>query len=146
MTASRPALRERIEKLRSRLPRPAAPGIAWITGLFALWAAVALLFPKGLPAGVLAMGLVVGGLSGLTAVGLVIIFRSNRIINFPQAEFGTLAATLTVLLINNWHWSYYVAVASGLAVAVVSGMLVDLSLRRFFRAPRLILTVATIGV
>ncbi|HET6793441.1 MAG TPA: hypothetical protein VFH45_03305, partial [Acidimicrobiales bacterium] len=46
------------------------------------------LLPNGLPFGVVLLGLVLGGLSSLTAMGLVIVYRSARIINFAQAEIG----------------------------------------------------------
>ena len=44
-------------------------------------------------------------------------------------------------------WNYFLALAIGLVAAVVLGVLVEtLIIRRFFHSPRLILTVATIGV
>ena len=114
---------------------------------FALWAVAATALPKGLPPGTLMLGLVTGALSSLIAIGLVIVYRSSRIINFAQADFGAVAATLAILLVTRRHWSYFVAVPLGLVVALATGALTELVVvRRFFRAPRLILTVATIGV
>ena len=93
------------------------------------------------------LGAETGALASLTAIGLVIIYRSARIINFAQAAFGTVAASLAVLLVTRSGWNYFVAVPLGLALAVVLGALAELGVvRRFFRAPRLILTVATIGL
>lgn len=102
---------------------------------------------NGLPFGVVALGLVLGALSSLTAMGLVIVYRSARIINFAQAEIGALAATVTVIAVAGSHWPYAAALPLGLTVAVATGALVDTALmRRLFEAPRLIVTVMTIGL
>lgn len=116
--------------------------------LFCVVAAVAgLVLPNGLPIGVVAQGLVLGGLSSLTAMGLVLIYRSARIINFAQAEIGGLAASLAVILVAGKGLPYFVALPIGLASAVAVGALIDATvIRRFFTAPRLILTVATVGL
>jgi ABC-type branched-subunit amino acid transport system ATPase component/ABC-type branched-subunit amino acid transport system permease subunit len=112
-----------------------------------VWAVVGALLPSGLPFGVVLLGLVLGGLYGLTAMGLVLIYRSSRIINFAQVEIGGLAATVAQVMVRGWHQSYFIAVPIGIAVALGTGALIDLIVvRRFFNAPRLILTVATIGL
>jgi branched-subunit amino acid ABC-type transport system permease component len=97
--------------------------------------------------GVLVKGLVVGGLDALVAMGLVLIYRSARIINFSQQIMGGLAAAIAVLLVEGKGWSYWVAVPLGLVAAVVTGWLVEvLFIRRLANAPRLLLTVATIAI
>ena len=112
-----------------------------------VWIVTGALLPSGLPFGVVLLGLVLGGLYGLTAMGLVLIYRSSRIINFAQVEIGGLAATVAQVMVRGWHQSYFLAVPIGIAVAVATGALVDaVVVRRLFNAPRLILTVATIGV
>src|SRR4051812_49969468 len=40
------------------------------------------------PTSVLALGLVNGALSALIAVGLVLVYRANRIVNFAQFDIG----------------------------------------------------------
>ena len=92
-------------------------------------------------------GVIAGLLTSLLAVGIVIVYRANRIVNFAQAELGALPANFALLLIAARHWNYFLATATGLASAILLGILVEfLFLRRFFRAPRLIATVATIGI
>ncbi len=103
------------------------------------------LFP--VPLGILVRGLLVGGLTALVALGMALIYRSNRILNFAQADLGGVPAVLVIMLMTAWGWSYWLALPVGLVAAVVVGGLVELAvIRRFFRAPRLILTVATIGL
>ena len=105
------------------------------------------LLPNGMPLGIVLYGLVLGSLTGLTAMGLVLIYRSSRIINFAQVEIGGLAATVAIVMVTGWHVPYFVALPIGLATAIATGALIDLVvIKRFFTAPRLILTVATIGL
>ena len=116
-------------------------------GVIALLPIAGALLPNGLPFGIVLYGLILGGLSSLTAMGLVIVYRSARIINFAQAEIGGLAASVAVVMVIGWHLPYFLAVPVGMIFAFGTGALVDLTVvRTLFRAPRLILTVATIGL
>src|SRR5436190_12248334 len=124
--------------------RRAALGAA---AVLVVWVIAGALLPSGLPFGVILLGLVLGGLYGLTAMGLVVIYRSSRIINFAQVEIGVLAATVAQVMVRGWHESYFLAVPIGIVVALGTGALIDLVVvRRLFNAPRLILTIATVGV
>lgn len=99
------------------------------------------------PTGLYLQGLVVGLLGALLAIGLVLVYRANRIINFAQGELGAFAATMAAELYQVFHWPYFAAVFAGLAATVLSSLLIEFAvIRRFAKAPRLILTVATIGV
>ncbi|HUP84826.1 MAG TPA: ABC transporter permease [Acidimicrobiales bacterium] len=99
------------------------------------------------PLGVLVQGVVIGGLTALIAFGLALIYRSNRIINFAQGDLGGVPASLAVLCIAGPGIPYFLAVPLGLVAAIAIGALVEFTIiRRFFKAPRLILTVATIAV
>lgn len=120
------------------LARAATPvaGVLWLQVAF---------FP--LPPGQWMFGLVLGAIASLVALGMALVYRANRVLNFAQAELGTAPAVLVVGLVTLGGWSYWLAVPSGLVVAVVLGAVVELAIiRRFTRAPRLILTVATIGL
>jgi branched-chain amino acid transport system permease protein len=99
------------------------------------------------PNGIFLQGLVLGALNGLLAMGLVLVYRTNRIINFAQGALGAFAATLAGWLVQRWGWPFYAAVLVGLVAAVASSAFVEWAIvRRFAKAPRLILTVATIGI
>jgi ABC-type branched-subunit amino acid transport system ATPase component/ABC-type branched-subunit amino acid transport system permease subunit len=105
------------------------------------------LLPRGLPLEVVIPGLILGSLTSLTAMGLVLIYRSTRIINFAQANMGGIAATLVVLLVHVAHCNFWLACAVGLPGAFLLGMQVERAwIRWFSNAPRLILTVVTIGI
>ena len=99
------------------------------------------------PIGVYVQGMVIGGLTALIAFGLALVYRANRIINFAQGDLGGVPAALSVMLILGPGLNYFLAVPIGLAAAIALGALVEfVFIRRFFKAPRLILTVATIAV
>lgn len=97
--------------------------------------------------GAWSLGVVTGLLTALLALGLALIYRANRILNFAQGDLGTVPTTVAVGLITVTGVPYLVGAAAGLASAVVLGGVVELGIiRRFARAPRLLLTVATIGL
>jgi ABC-type branched-subunit amino acid transport system ATPase component/ABC-type branched-subunit amino acid transport system permease subunit len=84
---------------------------------------------------------------GVLAVGLVLVYRSNRIINFAHVEIGAFAATLLGVLVLEYRWPYALALVVSLAAALVVGALVELTVvRRLFEAPRVVVLVATLGV
>lgn len=103
--------------------------------------------PDGLPVEVVVPGLVTGALTSFTAMGLVLIYRSSRVVNFAQANIGGVAVTLTVILTAVLGWSYWIAVPIGIVVAMaIAGYVERVLLGPLRDAPRLIVTVATIGV
>ncbi|MGQ0844887.1 MAG: ABC transporter permease [Sporichthyaceae bacterium] len=111
------------------------------------WAVLNAVLPSGLPLGVVLQGVVLGSLTGCSALGLVLVYRSSRIVNFAQAALGSVAATLSVQLFVGKGWNYYAAFIVGVAVAALTGAICDrLVVQRLFWAPRLVLTVATIGL
>lgn len=125
----------------------AAPPALLVVGAAAAWGVVAAVLPRGLPPGVVVMGAVLGSLTGLTAIGLILIYRASRIINFAQGALGAATGVFAVELFTAWNLNYFVAIAAGLASAAAIGGLIDrLVIRRFFWAPRMILTLATIGL
>ena len=105
------------------------------------------IFPHTAPAGLVLQGVEFGAISGLLAIGLVLTYRSTRIINFSYGAMGGLSGTFGVMLDLGKHWNWFLAMGAGLVAGGLLGALVDIFvIRRFFNAPRLILTVATIGL
>jgi branched-chain amino acid transport system permease protein len=103
------------------------------------------LFP--VPAGVAVEGLILGLLGAMLAVGMALVYRANRILNFAQGELGTAPTVLAVSLVVYAGWNYLLALSVGLVGSLIVGALVELAIiRRFSRSPRLILTVATLGL
>jgi ABC-type branched-subunit amino acid transport system ATPase component/ABC-type branched-subunit amino acid transport system permease subunit len=113
--------------------------------LAAAYAALQQVWPT--PSAVALQGVIVGALTALIAFGLALTYRSNRVINFAQADLGALPASLGLSLLVVWGWSYWLAMPAALVFAVLLGLIVErLVVRPFAKAPRLILMVATIGL
>ncbi len=100
------------------------------------------------PAGVWSLGVVLGLLGSLVALGLALIQRANRILNFAQADLGTVPTAFAYgCITSSWALPYLLSFAIGLVGAAIIGALVEfLLIRRFFKSSRLVLTVATIGI
>jgi branched-chain amino acid transport system permease protein len=117
-------------------------------------AGMPLAFDPGLELGQpLVLGVLQGSVYGLIGLGLVLLFKSNRIFNFAQAEFGTVAGICAYLGLNGrllgigWHMPYPVACTVGVAIGVLSAVLTErLVVRPLFNRPKVILVVGTVGV
>ncbi|HEX3604580.1 MAG TPA: ATP-binding cassette domain-containing protein [Candidatus Dormibacteraeota bacterium] len=103
--------------------------------------------PSQVPLGIVVQGAILGTGTGLLAVGLVLTYRATRAINFAYGAIGGVGAALAVGLHLGhglpWPLAILVALATGVAVG---GLVERLVIRRFENAPRLVLTVATIGL
>jgi branched-chain amino acid transport system permease protein len=101
----------------------------------------------GPPPALFLFGIATGALYGLIATGIILIYRTNRIINFAAAAIGAVPAIFAVLLQvlkGTPYWlTFVITVVGGLLLGGLSDVVV---IRRFRNAPRLILTVATIGI
>lgn len=123
--------------------------IGTVVGFVVLYLVLRLLFRNNQPPqGSYLFGAVLGLLYALIAFGLILVYRANRIINFANAEIGAACAVFAVLLMKSrFHVPYIAALLIALATAVLAGALIEyLVIRRFASAPRVILSVATIGV
>ncbi len=103
--------------------------------------------PDRMPWGVVAQGVIFGTSNALLAMGLILIYRTTRIVNFAYGAMGSMPGALTIGLFVEKGWNYWLAITVGLIVGVGAGALLDiLVIRRFARSSRLVLTVATIGI
>jgi branched-chain amino acid transport system permease protein len=102
---------------------------------------------SSIPQGVFLFGIVIGSLYGLVAAGLILVYRANRIINFAQAEIGAVPAVFVLIMMSKGKIPYAVALPTVIVLSAAVGFIVEfVFMRRFRTAPRLIVTVATIGV
>ena len=100
----------------------------------------------------LVLGIFQGSIYGLIALGLVLLYKSNRIFNFAQAEFGTVAAITAYLALNgklfgiSWHMPYAVACVVGVLLGTLSAVVTERAIvRPLFHRPKVILVVGTVG-
>ena len=117
----------------------------WVVGCLAYLLAVRVLLAGSI--GLLVSGTAVGVLYGIVAVGLVLVHRSHRVINFAVASIGAVPSVAALLLLSRHGLPYPIALAIAVGGGLTLGALVEVVvIRRFRSSPRLILTVATLGV
>ena len=85
------------------------------------WAAASALLPNGVPLGVIVRGLVYGSIDGMIALGLVLVYRSNRIVNFAASALGGVGGVFAVQLFIEKDVPWLLAAFIGLVFGVVIG-------------------------
>src|SRR3954470_2918165 len=91
-------------------------------------------------------GLVSGLVFGLLAMGIVLVYRATRVINFAVGNMGLIGAGLFALMVAQYDVPYWIAAIAALAAGTLYGAIIELVvIRRLFTAPRVIVLVATIG-
>lgn len=99
------------------------------------------------PHQILFNGIAQGAVYGLLAIAVVLIYRSTRVINFAVGNMGLVGTGLLVILVENYSVPYWLALPIALVAGTIYGAVIELIvIRRLFRAPRVIVLVATIGV
>src|SRR4051812_22326273 len=142
---------KRAKDIIDRLPAPVRI-VVWflisVVGLLLYVQALRVLLASNRPPrGEFLWGAIVGLLYAMVAFGLILIHRANRIINFAQAELGAAPAVMAVLLVKVHHFPYLLALPLAIVTGAALGFVVEfVIIRRFSNAPRLVLSVATIGV
>lgn len=127
---------------------PASARAAGATGAFlAAWALAAALLPQGAPVGIVVQGVVQGAPAALTALGLILVWRAQRVVNFSAAALGALAGGFSVRAFSEWQWPYWAVVLLAPVFGLLVGLVVEVAIiRRFASASRLVLGVATLGL
>jgi branched-chain amino acid transport system permease protein len=96
-------------------------------------------------------GIANGAAYGLIGLGLVLLYKSNRIFNFAQGEFATVGAIVTYVFYAGTGFlpkvPFGVAVVFGLLGSVGIALLTErLVIRPMFDRAKVILVVGTVGV
>ncbi len=105
------------------------------------------LFGLELPYAILVAGLASGLAYGLLGVGLVLVYRSSKFINFAHSQIGAFGAAIMAILVLDGGLPYWVALPVGMLVAAAIASSIEVTVvRRLAKAPRLMSMVATLGV
>lgn len=126
-----------------------ALGFVLLALALALFTQVVLPGPKGVPGrgtplATLFYGATQGMVTGLTTAGVILVYRTLRVINFAQTTLGLAGAYFVFALVQFTEIPFPIALVLGLAVSGIIGSGVGVVLLRFFSASRLVLTVVTI--
>jgi branched-chain amino acid transport system permease protein len=96
---------------------------------------------------VLTLGVAYGAIYGLIAVGIVLVYRGTKVINFAQGEIGTFSLYLAWLLTTERGLPWWVGAVAAIGGATLIGVGFEfLVVRRMVAANRLSVAVATIGL
>src|SRR5882757_10266069 len=96
--------------------------VSLLAGPAVLLALQAVFLP--IPAGVYLQGLTLGLLGALVSVGMCLIYRANKIINFAQTALGLVPTVIAVDLIVYTHVGFTEAGLIGAALSVLLGLAV----------------------
>lgn len=153
-------------EVRARRSRGLAPGLAdldrrwlgWGAGVLVLALLVVSFFAADInPISVLTIGVQVGSVFSLIALGVVLVYKATRVLNFAQGELGTASAFLAFALMvsldwesigatpdrSDFWWTALAAIAAGVVLAILINVLV---VQRLADASPITALVATVGV
>ena len=92
-------------------------------------------------------GIVSGLAIAVIAVGVVLVYRATRIINFAVGNMGVVGAVVLSLLVVQYGMPFWAALAVALVIGLVFGAAVETTvIRRLKNAPRVVVLVSTIGI
>ena len=92
-------------------------------------------------------GVVQGMAIAIIAVGVILVYRATRIINFAVGGMGVVGAVILALLNIQYHVPFWPSLIVALLIGLVFGAAVDSTIvRRLRRAPKVVILVATIGI
>ena len=110
-------------------------------------ALAASLFGMDVGGDVLALGAITGLVYGILGVGLVLVYRSNRVINFAHGEIGAFGAAFLGAVTVNHVLPYWLAFALALLISASIAAASDaVIIRRLRDAPVLVSVIATLGL
>src|SRR3954469_9728726 len=81
-------------------------------------------------AGSWVLGILNGLTIGLLAVGLVLVYKSNRFLNLAHAQIGTLPALLLGKWVLDSGWNWWLAFVVAITLGIVTALVVERALVR----------------
>ena len=93
------------------------------------------------------LGVISGSIYALIALGISLVYKSSRVLNFAQAEIGTLTLYATYGVTVGLHLPWIVGALASIVAGLAIGLLFEaLIIRRMITASRVTVAVATIGL
>jgi len=93
------------------------------------------------------IGTIIGTTNALLAMGLILIYRANRFINFAYGAMGSLFGMAAIALHLQHDLPYFLVLPIAVVAGIILGGVIEaVAIRRFQNSTRLIVTVASIGL
>src|SRR5947207_14567046 len=86
-----------------------------------------------IPVEIVALGAITGLTYGLLAVGLTLIYKASRVLNFAHGALGAMPALLLPELVIKGHLNYWLALPIALASGIAGGALLESGVIRRLR-------------
>jgi branched-chain amino acid transport system permease protein len=94
---------------------------------------------------VLIAGIKFGAIYALAAIGLVVIHKATKTVNFAHGAFAMLGAFASFLMVVHWQWPYWMAyLLIPLLIGAVAALIEFLVLRPLRRADMFTVVIATV--
>jgi branched-chain amino acid transport system permease protein len=94
---------------------------------------------------VLVAGLKFGAIYALAALGLVVVHKATKTVNFAHGAFAMLGAFASFLIVVHWQWPYWTAyLLIPVAIGAVAAILEFVVLRPLRRADMFTVVIATV--
>ncbi|MHB8661070.1 MAG: ABC transporter permease subunit [Acidimicrobiales bacterium] len=75
--------------------------------------------------GTLVIGVLYGLTYGMLAIGLVLVYKSNRFLNLAHGQMGALSASILAKLVIDHGWNWWAAFAVCVPLGVLVGIVID---------------------
>jgi len=96
---------------------------------------------------VLALGLIAAGIYALFAVGIVLVYRGTRVLNFAGGEVGTASLYVAAFLVTDHGAPWFVGALAAVVVAALLGAAFEfLLVRRSVDADPVVISILTVGL
>lgn len=93
------------------------------------------------------LGIINGSIYSLIALGIALVYSGSRVLNFAQAEIGTLTLYATYWVTVTEHQPWWLGALTSIVVATSIGLAFErLIVRKMLTASRVTVAVATIGL
>ncbi|MBV8305417.1 MAG: ABC transporter permease, partial [Acidimicrobiia bacterium] len=93
------------------------------------------------------IGVFTGLVYGALAIGLLLVYRATKVINFAHAELGALGAAVLALLVLDYGWNWWGSLAVVVLGGALAGALAELTvIRRLSAWSPLAVLVGTLGL
>jgi len=90
-------------------------------------------------------GIKFGALYALAALGLVVVHKATKTVNFAHGAFAMLGAFASFLIVVNWHWPYWAAyLLIPWAIGLIAAAMESVILRPLRRADMFTVVIATV--
>lgn len=93
------------------------------------------------------IGLTLGGIIALAAIGIVLVYRVTGVLNFAHGAMGMFSTFVAWQFLYRWHQSVWISILAGLLFSLVLGFVLENAVFRWMAGrPQLVKAIVTVGI